>query len=204
MKSLTGLLLSFLFISSASAQYDRLTGNTIFQAIQCDVGRFGADAAKAGIDPQMKAHVVYSYTVEKSEKVIASARLSKMIGWIIKGPSVEASRSWSQTDGNTVDGNFNINRGNKEVCLAGNIPKVPVGIYECLRNATEPIKAKVISRCEKTRIAAGKVTAKGTIDWILLEADVQGDFDAKVTYNIKVDAPTKEEKPAGGGQASVQ
>jgi hypothetical protein len=150
MKSLTGLLLSFLFISSASAQYDRLTGTTIFQAIQCDVGRFGADAAKAGIDPQMKAHVVYSYTVEKSEKVTASARLSKMIGWIIKGPSVEASRSWSQTDGNTVDGNFNINRGNKEVCLAGNIPKVPVGIYECLKTSPAKMGAAMAKTWLKT------------------------------------------------------
>jgi hypothetical protein len=194
MKFVLVFLFTFICIGTASAQYDRLTGNTVFQAIQCDVGRFGVTASKTGIDPKMQAHVVYSWTVEKSAKVTASFGLTAMVDWIVKGPSVETSLTWSRTDGRTIDGNFNINEGNREVCRRGDIPSVPVGIFECLKESTDIIKAKVTARCDMVRILAGKVTANGTFRWIVIQAGASGDFDAKVTYNIKVDAPAKEKK----------
>jgi hypothetical protein len=204
MRFLLVLLFTIFFVGHASAQYDRLTGNTVFMAIQCDVGRFGALAKQAGIDPAMKAHVVYTWTVEKSQKVTASAGLSAMIDWIIKGPSVEASVTWSRTDGNTIDGYFNITPGNKGACSRGDVPRVPVGIFDCLKGSTDPIKNKVVSKCERSRILAGNVTANGTFRWTVIQAGAGGNFDAKVTYNIKVDAPAAEEKPSGAGQASAK
>jgi hypothetical protein len=159
-----------------------------------------------GIDPTIKAHVSYSYAVEKSQKVAGSVGLNLVVDWIMKGPSVEASLTWTRTDSNSLDGNFNINEENKAACGGRGIPRVPVGIFECLKDSTLPIKKNIVAKCEMIRVAAGKLTANGKVKWIFVEAGVQGDFDAKVTYTIKVDAPVKEDKPkvASDGRIIIQ
>ena len=201
MKILVVLIFNVLFAGSAFAQFDKFTGNTVFQAIQCDVGRFAAVASRAGIDPKMKAHVVYSFTVEKSQKVVASAGLVAAFNWLIKGPSVEASRTWSRTSKNTLEGNFNINEDNTGACKRGDVPSVPVGIFRCLRNSTIPIKKKIMQTCEDTKVAAGSLKANGTIQWTFVQAGAEGDWDIKATYNFKVDAPAKDDD--GGKKTGV-
>jgi hypothetical protein len=194
MRILVGFLFGFLFTTTASAQFDKFTGNTVFQAIQCDVGRFGAIAKRSGIDPRMKAHVVYSYTVEKSQKVAVSAGVTTIVSWLVKGPSVEVARTWTRTNKNTLDGTFNINEGNTDVCKKGNVPSVPVGVFECLKDSIDPIKKKVVETCEDTRVAAGTLKADGTVKWIFVQAGAEGDWDIKATYNFRVEAPAKDEQ----------
>ena len=130
-KSLLHSVFTFLFAGTAAAQLGpqivKLTGNTVFMAIQCDVGRFGVVAKKSGIDPAMKAHVVYTYDVEQSQKVALLAGAT-IVKWIVEGPKVEASKTWSHTDERTWDGAFNINQENRAACGAKSRPRVPVGI----------------------------------------------------------------------------
>lgn len=193
MKFVLIVIFSVSFIQSAAAQFDKFTGNTVFQAIQCDAGRFGKYAIEKGVDPRMKAHVVYSYTVEKSQKVAASIGLSRILEFVMSGPSVRASRSWTRTDGNKLEGNFNINEGNTAACGGGDVPRVPVGIYACFKEATDGIKSNIVQSCDKTWIAAANVEANGTFKWYFIEAGVDGDYDAKVTYVMNVSAPAKDE-----------
>ena len=190
------VLLSAFIADNASAQLfetDKLTGNTVFMAIQCDIGRFSVPAAKAGIDQKMKASVMYSWEVEKSAKLAASVGIT-IIDRILEGPKVEASATWTKTDGNKLEGDFNINEGNTQACGARVRPRVPVGVYDCLVGNTMPLKGGKGATCDKTRIAAGKFIAKGKIRWLIFEAGPQGDFDIKVTYKISIIAPAKEKK----------
>jgi hypothetical protein len=193
MKFILIVIFSVSFIQSAAAQFDKFTGNTVFQAIQCDAGRFGKYAIRKGVNPRMKAHVVYSYTVEKSQKVAASVGLSTILDFIVKGPSVEASRNWTRTDGNKMEGNFNINEGNTGACGRGDVPRVPVGIYVCFKEATDGIKENIVQSCDKTWVAAAHLGANGTFKWYFIEAGADGDYDAKVTYVMNVSAPAKDE-----------
>jgi len=190
----------FLLTGSASAQTfqtDRLTGNTVFMAIQCDVGRFGKEAKMMGIDPSMKAHVKYSWKVEKAKKLSVKAEisLSKFLEWLTKGPNVEASIQWSRTNDDGIEGDFNIHEGNIEACNEKAKPRVPVGLWDCLTKNKLPIKAKIQSTCKRTLVAAGKLTAKGTIRWLIFEVEPSGDFDLKVTYDIAINAPAREQNP---------
>ena len=89
---------------------------------------------------------------------------------------------------------FNINQENRKACGAKNKPRVPVGVYDCLVNATIPIRGGVAQKCKKVRVVAGKLTANGKIKWLIFEAGPKGDFDVKVTYTINIDAPAKEDK----------
>jgi hypothetical protein len=194
MRAFAAILLSFLFIGNAHAQYDRLTGNSVFLSIQCDMGKFAAVAAKAGLDQATKAHVSYSWTVEKSTKVSGSIGLAKFIEWIVKGPSLDASATWTRSSSDSIDGNLNINQGNATVCKPNKKSIVYVGIFDCFKDSAQAIKAKFVKKCEKTQVFGGTVTANGTFQWTIIQVGASGNFDAKVTYKIEVDAPAKEAK----------
>jgi hypothetical protein len=202
MRLFAAFIVMLVTVSNASAQFDKFTGNTVFQAIQCDVGRFGDLATKSGIDPTLKAHVTYNYTVEKSTKVDASAGLSQVFKRLVAGPSVEVAKTWTQTGKNTLDGNFNIHPGNMEVCKRGDIPAVPVGVYKCLKDSTIPLKNGTTITCADTKVAAGTLKANGKITWIFVTAGAEGDWDIKATYDFKVEAPAKPAKPEKADQAS--
>jgi hypothetical protein len=189
--------------AALAAQFDKFTGNTVFQAIQCDVGRFGAYAADKGVDSKLKAHVTLTYTVEKSTKVDASAGIGpKAFKWLVAGPTVEVARTWTRTRKDTIDGAFNINEGNTQVCKKGDVPSVPVGIFACLRDSTDPLKNGKTITCDDTKVAAGTIKASGKITWIFVEAGAEGDWDIKATYDFKVEAPAKPDKPDKQDQAT--
>jgi hypothetical protein len=194
MRFLTALLVVVSSVGAASAQSVRFTGNTVFMAIQCDVGRFGIIAKKAGIDSGMQAHVKYSRSEDVSNK--ASAEVGLSLAKIFQGPSVKASRTWERTDGRTIEGKFKISEGNTGACGPHQTPRVDVGVMECLKDATTPIKSNVSINCDKTRIAAGKFTANGGINWTFVKIAPEYDYDVKVTYTIHVDAPAKDDAKA--------
>lgn len=186
-------------ISTADAQIatiGKFTGNTVFMAIQCDMGRLGREAKAANLPADMKAQIKYSYSVEKSAKAELSLGI-KIVKWILEGPTVSAAATWTRTDEDNLEGPFNINRGNLKACDNKKRPRIPVGVYECFKDSMQPIASGLIKSCKRKRIVAGNLTAKGTIKWFIFEVDPAGTFDIKATYDISVSAPAKEEKKTG-------
>lgn len=199
MRSILAVLFVCFAVSTADAQIaeiDKFTGNTVFMAIQCDVGRLGSVAKAAKLDPGMKAQIKYAYTVDKSAKVEASLGV-KVVKWILEGPSVSAAATWARTEEDSLEGPFNINQGNLKACGKKNLPRIPVGIYDCFKDSMQPIASGFVKSCKRKRIVAGNLTANGTIKWLVFEFEPKGTFDIKATYDIDVSAPAKDDKKTG-------
>jgi hypothetical protein len=151
MRFLAVVVLALLSVGQASAQ--GFTGNTVFMAVQCDVGRFAETARQIGLDPRMKADVDFSWTVEKSTKVETSVGISSWFKWIVGGPTVKQSLSWEKIDDNHMKGHFNSHAKNTLGCRK-NVLKVPLGIRDCLADNTNVLKM------EPRRLATKGVLSK--------------------------------------------
>ena len=101
---------------------------------------------------------------------------------------------WSRTTGDSVEGTLNINQGNAAVCGPNKKSIVDVGVFDCFKDAATVLKAKFVKKCDKTQVFGGKVIAKGTFQWTIITVGASGEYDAKVTYKMMIDAPAKEEK----------
>jgi hypothetical protein len=190
MRFVAVFILVMMSIGQASAQ--RFTGNTVFMAVQCDVGRFAETAQQIDLDPRMRADIDFSWTVEKSTKVDASVGLSSWFKWLVGGPTVEQSLSWKKIDDNHMKGPFNIHEQNTAACQE-NVLKVPLGIHDCLADNTNVLKSGLEASCDKTTSVEGTLNAVGKIDWKVVEASLGGEWDLKATYRIIVSAPAKAE-----------
>jgi hypothetical protein len=195
MRFVAVVILALMSMGQASAQ--RFTGNTVFMAIQCDVGLFADTADKIGLDPRMKSDVDFSWTVEQSTKVETSLGVSGLIKSLIGGPTVKAAKSWKRIDDKHMRGTFNIHERNALACQK-NVLKVPLGIRDCLSENTDVLKNGAEASCSTTTVVGGMVSANGDVTlWKVLDIGLGGEYDVKATYTIKIGAPAKEEKKSG-------
>jgi hypothetical protein len=192
MRFLAVLALALMSVGQASAQ--RFTGNTVFMAVQCEIGRFAESSDDVGLDPAMKSDGEFSWTVENTAKAEASFSISDLVKWIAGGPTVKAARRWTKTDENLIKGTFNIHERNTEACKK-NVLQVPLGIRDCLMENTEVLRQGKEAACNRTRVVQGTLSADGkVVVWKIFEASAAGEYDVKATYIIKVSAPSKGEK----------
>ncbi len=183
---------TLLLMSLGQACAQRFTGNTVFMAVQCDIGRFAETASEIGLDPRMKADVDFSWSVDTSSKVETSWKISDLFRWLVGGPSVRASRQWQKIDDQHITGAFNVHEENTEACQK-NVLEVPLGIRDCLTDNTEVLRGGGKASCDKTRVVQGTLSGDGKIViWKVLEGEVGGEYDIKTTYKIKVGAPASE------------
>lgn len=194
MRFLAVATLVLMSISQASAQ--RFTGNTVFMAVQCDIGRFAETASHIGLDPQMKADIDFSWSVETSSKIETSWKISDLARWLVGGPSVRAARQWQKIDRNHIQGPFNIHEENTAACQ-NDVLKVPLGIGDCLTNNAEVLRGGAEASCDETRVVEGTLSGDGKIViWKVVEGEAGGEYDIKTTYEIKISAPAGEGKKA--------
>jgi hypothetical protein len=200
MRALAAAILVLTFAGEASAQ--RFTGNTVFMAVQCDIGRFAETAGQVGLDPGMKSDVEFSWQLETSTKVEASFKFSEVVKWLIGGPTVRAARSWKKLDDDRIKGTFNLHEKNTAACQK-NVLQVPMGISDCLTENTEVLKRGGEASCERTRSVQGTLSVDGKVIIWVLEAAAGGEYDVKATYKIRIAAPAREGSKGTVAQAKA-
>jgi hypothetical protein len=168
----------FAWRSSESAQ-------TVF-TFDCDVGRFSPNEVSRG-------NIVGRGT---STKVEASAGLSALIDWIVKGPSVKASRQWTRTSAKSIKGTFNVHEENKGACGPRGLPRFDVGVRNCLNdNTIVPKNGSTAGlRFEARRPRERLLPTEQITFFKVTQVRASGDHDVKITYTIKINAPAKKNK----------
>jgi hypothetical protein len=188
---LAALIFFALISQTAFAQQQIvMTGETVYKAIQCDVGRFAASGGK-GLDPKMKAHIKYTLTEEKVTKFSISAKLGEVLKGIVEGPGVEASHNRDVTDGDTTEDDFNVHELNKGACFK-NHPDV--NVFKCLDGAKSRLRSKAAKvTCTHKVVIEGKFSASGKVIIWFINVGPGFDADEKLTFDISVVVPAKED-----------
>jgi hypothetical protein len=182
-------LVAFLSTGGSASALDTLTGNTVYMAIQCDIGRFAAITEEMGLDPAMKAAVEISWSIEDSTGGKMTFGLQGLLRkGIFFGPSGKSAVSVKRIGRYAIKTSFNVHEGNTAACGPKGQPRTWVGVFECLSGNTDPLKHGSTASCSMSRDFEGTLDA----DLQFMLVDVQGDHNAKATYLIKVDVPMEE------------
>jgi hypothetical protein len=141
----------------------------------------------------LKAHIKYTLTEQKITKFSISAKLGAILKDILEGPGVEASHNRDVTDGDTTEDDFNVHDLNKGACFK-NHPDV--NVYKCLDGAKGRLRASKTAKvsCTHKVVVEGKFSASGKIIIWYINVGPSFESDEKLTFDITVDVPAKEEE----------
>jgi hypothetical protein len=185
-------LVAFLSMGgNGSAQDNILTGNTVYQAIKCDIGRFAAIAEEMGLDPAMKAAIEISWSIKDStgaEIAFGLQGVLKKFG-ISFGPTLKGAEKFERVGLYAIKGTFNVHEGNTKACGQKGLPQVWVGVFECLSGQVDPLRGGVTASCDQRRTFQGTLDAKLEFMYV---GSVEGKYNATVTYFININVPVEE------------
>jgi len=195
MRFFVGLLFVALAGSTASAgQVIRnFNQDTVFRSMQCEIGLFGVVARKAGLTPNMQAHIKYSISGTREAKASAEAGVGGWLGKIIQGPKLSAAADFVKVDRNTLEGKLNIHQGNTGACTGPrkNVAAIPLNIKDCLTDGLSAIQGGFTTTCSRTVTAKASFDASGKFTAWVITVGPELFAEYTVTYQIDVDAPAK-------------